>query len=265
MKAENNLKHYLIFTYLLFWTLLGATGLFISLGVPEPIQNIMKNISAWTPTFVILLMFKRLYPGTSFKDYLVSNFLIKVKPGYFVLALLLQSAVFIGAILAYSAFNNLTPGSLPLIGISGLISALLMSATSGAVGEELGWRGYALNTWQKKYSPLKSSLFVGLVWGFWHLPLWIISGYSGLDLIIYCGAFLVAIVSLSVVITYFYNKSGNILIAMWMHFLFNILLQLVLIELLQLLFYVSVGYLLLAIILILTKKQELNILPGIKT
>ena len=118
--------------------------------------------------------------------------------------------------------------------------------------------GYALKAFQKKYSPFKSSLFIGLAWGFWHLPLWIISGYSGLDLIIYCGAFLLAIVSLSIVITYFYNKSGNILIAMWIHFLFNFLLQLVLIDLLQLLIYISLGYLMLAIILILFYKNELR-------
>jgi len=173
MKSNTNLKLYFIFTYLLFWILLGVTGFLISLDIPILYQNIIKNLCAWTPTFVILI-------------------------------------------------------------------------------------GYALKAFQKKYSPFKSSLFIGLAWGFCHLPLWIISGYSGLDLIIYCGAFLLAIVSLSIVITYFYNKSGNILIAMWIHFLFNFLLQLVLIDLLQLLIYISLGYLMLAIILILFYKNELR-------
>ena len=51
---------------------------------------------------------------------------------------------------------------------------------------------------------------------------------------------------------------------MWMHFLFNFLLQLVLIEQIQLLMYVSVGYMLAAIILILTEKQSMLQKPAIQ-
>ena len=58
----------------------------------------------------------------------------------------------------------------------------------------------------------------------------ILSGYSGLELVYYIMAFMVTIISFSVVITFFYNKSKNILIAMWMHFWFNFLLKIVIIE-----------------------------------
>ncbi len=65
-----------------------------------------------------------------------------------------------------------------------------------------------------------------LVWAFRHLPLMILSGYTGIDLVYYCISFMLAILSVSMVITYFYNKGRSVLIAMWIHFLFNFSLTL---------------------------------------
>jgi len=39
------------------------------------------------------------------------------------------------------------------------------------LGEEPGWRGFALPQLQTKYSPLIASLILGSVWALWHLPL----------------------------------------------------------------------------------------------
>ena len=52
----------------------------------------------------------------------------------------------------------------------------------GPLGEELGWRGFLQNELEIKHSALKSSLIVGLLWGILHLPLWMISGYTGIEL-----------------------------------------------------------------------------------
>jgi two-component system, NarL family, response regulator LiaR len=37
-------------------------------------------------------------------------------------------------------------------------------------GEEIGWRGYVLPRLQAKHSTLISTLILGVIWGFWHLP-----------------------------------------------------------------------------------------------
>ncbi|MGB5048999.1 MAG: type II CAAX endopeptidase family protein, partial [Caldilineaceae bacterium] len=40
-----------------------------------------------------------------------------------------------------------------------------------SLGEEIGWRGYALPRLQAHFSPFAASLILGLIWAFWHLPL----------------------------------------------------------------------------------------------
>jgi membrane protease YdiL (CAAX protease family) len=47
------------------------------------------------------------------------------------------------------------------------------------IGEEVGWRGWLLPQLQKRFSPLSSSLILGLVWGAWHFPLFVIGAYPG--------------------------------------------------------------------------------------
>lgn len=217
----------------------------------------MKNVCAWTPTFVVLIMFRKLYPNITLLEYVKLNFLKKTDPMVFVTSFVLQALVLVVVILSFSMINNTPLNAITYISISNVVQVFILVLTSGALGEELGWRGYALNILQKKQIPLIAGLVVGVIWGLWHLPLMIISGYSGVELVYYMIAFMVAIISTSIIITFFYNKSKNILVAMWIHFWFNFLLKIVVIDILPLMIYTSIGYLVLATIIVLLYKNEL--------
>jgi len=256
-KDLKNLKMFFIFSYLLFWVLLAFTGFLISLDVPVLLQNIVKNLAAATPTFVVLIMFKKLYPNVTCKEYLKLHFCKKINPMVFLISLILQALLVVLAVFVYYKISRKPLNTMTFIGAASILPVLIMDLTSGALGEELGWRGYALNVLQKKYVPLAAGSIVGVLWGFWHLPLMILSGYSGLELAYYMIAFMVTVISLSIIITFFYNKSKNILIAMWMHFWLNFLLKIVIIDLLPLIKYLSIGYLILAILVVLLNKKEM--------
>ena len=43
-----------------------------------------------------------------------------------------------------------------------------------AIGEEYGWRGFLLPRLLERFSLFHSSLILGLIWGFWHFPAYLI-------------------------------------------------------------------------------------------
>ena len=95
----------------------------------------------------------------------------------------------------------------------------------GPLGEELGWRGFALDRLQNGWNALVASLILGIIRAAWHFPLFYIKGtpQQGMGL----GTFLfwlciLQVVSLSVLTTWVYNNTHrSILSAVFMHFMFN--------------------------------------------
>jgi hypothetical protein len=46
----------------------------------------------------------------------------------------------------------------------------------GPLGEEFGWRGFALPHLERRIHPTAAVVLLGLIWGLWHLPLFWIEG-----------------------------------------------------------------------------------------
>lgn len=57
------------------------------------------------------------------------------------------------------------------------LSTFIFVLVLGGAMEEPGWRGFGLPVLQGKYSPLRSTLILGLVWGVWHVPLYGPAGF----------------------------------------------------------------------------------------
>ena len=80
----------------------------------------------------------------------------------------------------------------------------------GVYGEELGWTGYALDPMQEKWSALKASIFLGIVWASFHAPLWVLTGQS-----FYWVAWQwIYVVATRVLFVWIYNNTGKSLFAM---------------------------------------------------
>ena len=251
------IRFFVIATFLLFLVLFMITGAAVFGGAPEIVQIVMKNVCAWSSTFVLVLFFKRFYPGRRFLDFLKAQF-TPVTVSDFLVPLVVQLGLAAGAIAAVMAVSGESLNTVDVVSLSGLFPLLLINITSGPTGEELGWRAYAQQELQKRLSVLTASLWVGLLWGLWHLPLWLVSGYTGLDLLLYSAFFLLGIVSFSVFLTFFYNKSGNILVAVWIHFVFNIMLQIFDLDSLKIIVAVSVLYFIAASFIVAFNREEMT-------
>lgn len=89
------------------------------------------------------------------------------------------------------------------------------------VGEELGWRGYALPRLLEKRSALAASLILGVLWGLWHLPTFLVPGTPqyGLPL----TAFVLLTIEYSILMTWvFLHTAGSVLIATVFHGAINL-------------------------------------------
>ena len=77
--------------------------------------------------------------------------------------------------------------------------------------EEIGWRGYALPLLQQRYTPLVSSIILGVIWALWHLPLaWASIGYQRSDEPWrYMAWFALSIIPISCLVTWLFNRSAE--------------------------------------------------------
>lgn len=142
------------------------------------------------------------------------------------------SAYLISAWLAGQAVQ-LTYASVLITNPLLLAQFLFVEITFGALSEELGWRGYILDVLQSRWSPLISSLVLGLLWGLWHTPAFLTPGLmqyelGGVASFSYI-AFVLSAVSGSIWHTWVYNRSGRstLLAGFLMHFLMNFSLSLI--------------------------------------
>jgi membrane protease YdiL (CAAX protease family) len=56
------------------------------------------------------------------------------------------------------------------------VTALVLGQLVVVLGEELGWRGFALPRLVARFGPIGGTLILGIAWAFWHLPLFMIAG-----------------------------------------------------------------------------------------
>jgi hypothetical protein len=85
------------------------------------------------------------------------------------------------------------------------------------LGEEPGWRGFALHQLQTKYSPLIASLILAPVWALWHLPL--IGNEFPLPIVV---PFLLSLFGGTFTLTWVFNGTkGSVLLPMLLHATIN--------------------------------------------
>jgi cytochrome c-type biogenesis protein CcmH/NrfF len=78
-KTKNYIMQYVIYTYGLFGLLLitlGGIATVLLHGTPL-VMEWLTAITAWTPTYVFLIMFKKLYLDSKIKDFYKKMFLIE--------------------------------------------------------------------------------------------------------------------------------------------------------------------------------------------
>lgn len=103
--------------------------------------------------------------------------------------------------------------------LAGLPVALLRDP--GPLGEEFGWRGFALPRLLERYSPLSASLRLGILHTIWHLPLFFIPGMPQTQ--VSFPLFTVGVLAIAIFNTAAHLRSkADMLLAVLIHLLANV-------------------------------------------
>jgi membrane protease YdiL (CAAX protease family) len=138
-------------------------------------------------------------------------FALFVVPALFVLSVILLPGVL-------ASFQGLAPlAPLPLLSLFVYVFFL-----GGPLGEEPGWRGFALPRLQTMHGPLVGSLILGPLWGLWHLPLFWFPAWNTPPTILNIVLYVISAIAFTIVMTWVFNNTkGSLLIAVLMHASFN--------------------------------------------
>lgn len=222
----NYLKKYIISSYILVWALIifvaGTASLVFH--APPVIMWIVRNLIAWSPTYLLLIGWKYFRPDETRTAFVKCCFSGKVK----LLPLLCSFALTFGlsvlALFIFSIYHGKSMLSYINFGIMALPLSIFLSFMSGPTGEELGWRGFMREEFNKRYSFLKSSVCQGLVWCFWHTLLWVVdSEFTDWRAVPYVVSNIVVITSMTVLMNIFLERQNNLIYSMLIHFGFNII------------------------------------------
>ena len=223
MESSANKKQiilWVICTWVLTWIMALPTLAVLKLFGNGIIFLLVYALASWSPTFALLLLFKKLYPGITVKAFYKNGFKERLNWKLILCITGIQLLIFIASIGIVSTTKE---GPLLNLSAASIGMCFFTAITQGALGEESGWRGFLLPTLEKKYNLIKSSLLVGVIWWFWHMPIMVFdSGHEGWAWVHYAAIFLIFCVAMSAVIAVCYRHCRNLFIPIWIHFVFNV-------------------------------------------
>ncbi len=229
LEPKNNLLRkyplvsFFVLCYIFFLITILIIGAVVSLtSVSDIVMGLLIACASWTPNLAAVVV-TSVAGGKARVKRLFAGWLKWRVNSWWYLVGLAPIAIAFGSAGMFSLFGGTAPGVESRLSIITLISMIFFHTIQGATGEELGWRGYALPKLQKRFSPLVSSLILGLVVSGWHGLLHLVSPIGIPE-----WQFWLLMVSYSIIVTWAYNGSrGSVLIATLFHFAFNFSLELV--------------------------------------
>jgi membrane protease YdiL (CAAX protease family) len=184
----------------------------VLLGAGEPIRTVSYVVGGFGPALAGAVT--TWLCGGSVRAWAAQIVRWRVAPRWYLAAVLFPLLVVGLASAGISLFGpdvdpSLLPGRVTLV-----FSSYVFVALVGGGNEEPGWRGFALPRLQSQFAPVPATLILGVVWAFWHLPM-----LQGLD--VYVLVRVVNIVGFAFLLTWVYNGTNSVLLALLMHAGFN--------------------------------------------
>lgn len=213
-----SLAFFFVLTFVITW---GAASLVIvfDLYLTRPVVMIGFTISVFAPSLSAIFITALSEGKDGLKILLQKTIFVNTSLLSYVVAFSPVILSFL-AVIFYFSTGGTPGGNIKPIEWWDLLYLTLFLFLTGPLGEELGWRGFALPRLQKYVSPLLCGIIIGIIWALWHLPAWFIPGSYQSQFPYY--TFALSIIFQSIIMTWLFIQSkGSIFMVILFHYAIN--------------------------------------------
>lgn len=227
------LKSFFLLAYALTWVLLGPWFYVFNRIYHQRIPSWLwilaplAFIGGWGPSVAAIIVAARTGGRAAVRKLLGSMTIWRVPLRWYLLTFILPPLMTAASLVVVDGgFATLRRFDLGAT-LAGIPMAYLLALPFGPLGEELGWRGFALPRLLPRFGPVKASLLLGGIWTLWHLPMMLWSPGAALPSFMTlslssAGIYAVQITAITIMMTIlFLETRGSVLLAICAHLAFN--------------------------------------------
>lgn len=206
-RRQSGMLGYLGLTFLIAW---GIEGIIIAgerLGAHSPllIFLLIGFGAGFAPAYAVYILHRRENPASGLKAFLGSAlFTSNSKKAVWITALFMASQLLVNMI--SEAYGG-SPWYYVLLMIPVMVA--------GGGMEELGWRGFLHPRMEQRLPFAVSALGVGIIWGLWHLPLWLVRTANQSEMNVW--SFLFYCITFSYILGLLYRLTGSAAACILLH------------------------------------------------
>jgi uncharacterized protein len=213
----------LLGTWVIVWPVALAGGEYglgvLPFTVPEGVDFLLVQLSAYTGPLLAAFLVTRAVDGREGTRKLRRRIVQwRVGARWYAVAIFLPLFIWLaayGTALTGDPLSALAAD--PALLLTTFLPLVLIGLILPSLGEETGWRGFALPRLQAMHGPLVATLILGVFHGAWHLPAFWTGALGGFSLTTFVTFMLTAIAATFIYTWVFNNTGGSILLAMFLH------------------------------------------------
>lgn len=226
---KNSLIAYFIIAYLISWSIEIPLALSAQKLIGPPFPSGVHYFASFGPMLSAVLVTAMTQGGIGVKDLLSRLLRWRVKVIYILFSVLGPIVMFAIATIITRILEGAWPdlrllGEVDYLPYIGIPAALALWLVTYGIGEEIGWRGFALPRLQQNRTAACSATVLGLIWGGWHIPAlfyrdtYLAMGFFSLPML------LISVWFASILMTWlYYATGGSLLMVVLFHGFFNLL------------------------------------------
>jgi uncharacterized protein len=174
-------------------------------------------VTVWSPTVIALALSLYFEGITGVRTLLGLLFRGSSKStSWYLIGLVIPAAAVAFAIIVA---RHLHSGA-AFISLAALPLTVGLQVFTGAMGEELGWRGFLLSHLERRLSPRVAAVVMAITWALWHLPAFFFPGLPQQHMP--PAAFLLMVAAFGIFLALLFNRTrGHVVSTMLAHFSFN--------------------------------------------